>query len=102
LVKTRGSKIQNPIGFLIDAVPKCFAGESFRTQRAAAAAVDQGREVTPVSRTDELQKTCWLLREMPKSVNAARWREMLAAAKDDETVSDDLRALISKVLAGAE
>jgi hypothetical protein len=48
LVKARDTRIQNPIGFLIDAVPKCFAGETFplyrqaQTRPAAAEDPNQG------------------------------------------------------------
>jgi hypothetical protein len=34
LIKPRSSRIPTPIGFLLAAVPKCLAGESFRRHRA--------------------------------------------------------------------
>ena len=35
LARARNTRIQNPIGFLIEAVPKCFSGEAFRLYRYA-------------------------------------------------------------------
>jgi predicted transcriptional regulator len=50
-VRVRDSRIYNPIGFLLTAVPKCLSGEAFRLyreeqrkQREAAAALEERRQ----------------------------------------------------------
>jgi hypothetical protein len=81
LVKARESRIQNPIGFLIDAVPKCFAGETFRLWRQT------GREA-PATGDDD-----------PNDEERDRaWGREHEAELNDPTVPEEVKRVIRKCL----
>jgi hypothetical protein len=54
LIRKRGSAIDNPIGFLVTSVPKCFEGESFKRYRD-----EQGRELSPELASAEERALYW-------------------------------------------
>jgi hypothetical protein len=59
VIRKRGSAIDNPIGFLLASVPKCFEGESFRQFRQGhRGSQQQGREAqqSPESEIEEWRK----------------------------------------------
>jgi len=78
LTKSRESRIQNPIGFLIDAVPKCFLGESFtRYRQAKAAQVENGGREVPIV-AEQIQNLERLLEAFPDHPQASENRRRLA------------------------
>lgn len=79
LALTRDSRIQNPIGFLLSAVPKCLSGDLFEAQRARSA-----QAASSGGRTKDEQH------------NAAqeRWRREQEAALLDPSVPEQEKNLI--------
>jgi hypothetical protein len=86
LTKARDSRILNPIGFLIEAVPKCFAGESLKRYRQAresqqqAQPEQQGREVpTIAAQIESLER---FLEEFPNHPQNEENRRRLAVLRN--------------------
>ena len=86
LTKARDSRIQNPIGFLIDATAKCFAGESFRVWRQAREPqlqnTEQGREVPSLE--EQIMRLEFLLEVLPNHEQAEENRKMLTDLKKQQ------------------
>jgi hypothetical protein len=78
---TRSKQIQNPIGFLIESVPKCFAGDAFRLRRLA-------------THSPQLQNT------EDDTERQKEWGREHAAQLDDPSVPESVKDLIRKCLAG--
>ncbi len=81
MTRTRDSRIHNPIGFLIDAVPKCFVGESLTQYRYASSIrkdqhEDRSREVPTVAQ--EIQKFEHWLEAFPDHPQNDETRRRLA------------------------
>jgi predicted transcriptional regulator len=84
LTKLRDSRIQNPIGFLIDAVPKCFAGESlkrYRQMSESQQAEDQGLMPTIAEQIESLER---FLELFPDHSQADTTRRHLADLKNHQ------------------
>jgi predicted transcriptional regulator len=77
-VQRRDSRIINPLGFLLTAVPKCFSGELLNEYRA-----EQGREGTAPATLPETEDPALL-----------RWRREQQAALSDPSVSEQEKHLI--------
>jgi hypothetical protein len=71
LTKARDGRILNPIGFLIDAVPKCFAGDSFRQYRRARESTQhetvEGRMPTIAEQIQSLERLLEVLPDHPQN-----------------------------------
>jgi hypothetical protein len=78
---TRSKNIQNPIGFLIESVPKCFAGDAFRLRRLAVG------NATLQNTEDDAERQ-------------KEWGREHASQLDDPTVPESVKDLIRKCLAG--
>jgi len=75
-------RTSNPAGFLLTIVPKCFAGESFRTFRAKAARKPQAQTVQPISDEEYTETLEGLLARQPQHIQASEWRETLRKLKE--------------------
>jgi predicted transcriptional regulator len=56
LVRVRDSRIYSPVGFLLTAVPKCFAGETFRLYRSECAKQREAEAAAEARRVAELEE----------------------------------------------
>ena len=81
-VQRRDSRVHNPLGFLLTAVPKCFSGRSLDEHRAA-----RSRELARTAETagDEVSQEDPALK---------RWRKDQEAALSDPSVSEQEKHLI--------
>jgi hypothetical protein len=79
-IDRRDSRVQNPIGFLLTAVPKCFSGQPLAEYRAAQK--KRAAASSPSSATNS---------EDPALL---RWRKDQEAALSDPSVSEQEKHLI--------
>lgn len=82
LVNVRDSRVQNPLGFLLTAVPKCFSGQPLMEYRAAR------------SREAVRQSAIATSRPIPEDPALVRWRRDQEAALSDPNVSEQEKHLI--------
>jgi hypothetical protein len=80
-VRKRDSRVHNPLGFLLTAVPKCFSGELLAEYRA-----EQGRARASGPTTGES--------DIPDDPALLRWRKEQEAALSDPAVSEQEKHLI--------
>ena len=78
LIQRRESRVYNPIGFLMTAVPKCFSGESFQKYREQQRTNQQGAEGRENSEQNAME----------------RWRREQEASLGDPKVSEQEKHLI--------
>jgi hypothetical protein len=78
LMQNRKTRVHNPIGFLLAAVPKCFSSDNFQKLRQERT---QGREL------DSQQ-------EAKEQAEAERWRKSQEALLSDPAVSEQEKHLI--------
>jgi len=78
----RDSRIYNPIGFLLTAVPKCLSGEAFRLYREEQMRVRAARDASEARRNAELDE----------------WRKEQEARLADPEVSEDDKQFIRQCL----
>ena len=79
LIRGQGKRIQNPIGFLIDAVPKCFSGDAIRLYR-------ESREQT------------WALEDVNQESIDREWGREHEADLLDPTVPEEVKQVIRRCL----
>jgi hypothetical protein len=77
-MQNRKTRVHNPIGFLLAAVPKCFSSDNFQKLRQERT---QGREL------DSQQ-------EAKEQAEAERWRKSQEALLSDPAVSEQEKHLI--------
>ena len=82
LVRVRDSRIYNPIGFLLTAVPKCLSGEAFRSYREEQMKLREAEASYEARRQDELDE----------------WRREQEAQLEDPNVSEEDKQFIRKCL----
>ena len=80
LVKARESRIQNPIGFLIDSVPKCLTGETLRKYRL------NGREAPAASQ------------DIDQEDRALAWGREHETDLEDPHVPEEIKRVIRRCL----
>jgi hypothetical protein len=73
MVRTREGRIYSPIGFLLTAVPKCFAGEAFRLYREMKAKRREHEAITEARKLAELAE--W------RKEQEARWQTLTSQKK---------------------
>lgn len=78
LTTGKGTRIQNPIGFLIDAVPKCFSGDAIRLYR-------QLSTITAVEEPNQEERD-------------REWGREHAADLDNPSVPESVKDVIKKCL----
>jgi hypothetical protein len=78
LIRAKESRVYNPIGFLMTAVPKCFSGETFRSYRERR---DQQRNADKARGSEE-------------QASMDRWRREQEASLSDPNISEQEKHLI--------
>jgi predicted transcriptional regulator len=82
IVRAKDSRIYSPIGFLLTAVPKCFAGEAFRLYRE-----EQAR-----------QREIQAIHEAARNAEVDEWRREQEAQLLDPAVSEEEKRFIRRCL----
>jgi predicted transcriptional regulator len=82
LVRGRDSRIYSPVGFLLTAVPKCFAGEAFRLYRSECAKQREAEAAAEARRVAELEE----------------WGREQRRLLDDPSVPEEEKQFIRKCL----
>lgn len=82
LIRASGSRIYNPLGFLLTAVPKCFQGDSLRTHRE-----QQTRDLTTAADVEAEQQ-----------LELEAWRREQIARLSDPKVTEEEKTVIRECL----